>query len=73
MPVANLTNTKRCKNLKRMTETLAHGYSSESTQRELSNKCQHDRVEKVFKNPYVLVLWAKVATALEGLSNPLVL
>ena len=28
--VANLSNTKRFKNLK-MTETLAHGYSSEST------------------------------------------
>ena len=27
-----------------MMETLAHGYSSESTQRELSNEYQHDRV-----------------------------
>ena len=27
-----------------MTETLAHGYSSESTQQELSNEYQHDRV-----------------------------
>ena len=26
-----------------MTETLEHGYSSESTQRELSNEYQHDR------------------------------
>ena len=26
-----------------MTETLARGYSSESTQRELSNEYQHDR------------------------------
>ena len=31
------------KNLK-MTETLANGYSSESTQRELSNEYQDDRV-----------------------------
>ena len=27
-----------------MTETLANGYSSEGTQRELSNEYQHDRV-----------------------------
>ena len=27
-----------------MTETLPNGYSSESTQRELSNEYQHDRV-----------------------------
>ena len=32
-----------------MTETLAHGYSSKSTQRELSNEYQHDMVEKLFK------------------------
>ena len=40
------------KNLKKKTETLAYiysseysyGYSSESTQRELSNEYQHDRV-----------------------------
>ena len=28
----------------KMTETLANGYSYESTQRELSNEYQHDRV-----------------------------
>ena len=28
----------------KMAETLANGYSSESTQRELSNEYQHDRV-----------------------------
>ena len=33
-----------------MTETLAHGYSFESTQQELSNEYQHDRVSMVFKN-----------------------
>ena len=32
-----------------MTETLANGYSSESTQRELSNEYQLDRVSMVFK------------------------
>ena len=61
--VANLTSTK--KHLK-MTETLAHGYSSESTQRELSNECQHDRVNMVFNTLCALVLWRKVASALQG-------
>ena len=36
--VANLTNTKCCKKSEKMAETLANGYSSESTQRELSNE-----------------------------------
>ena len=30
-----------------MIETLAHGYSSESTQQELSNEYQYDRVSSV--------------------------
>ena len=50
-----------------MTETLANGYSYESTQRELSNEYQYDRVSMVFKDICVLVLWTKVALALEGL------
>ena len=50
-----------------MTETLANGYSSESSQQELSNECQHERVSMVFRNLCVLVLWTKVALALEGL------
>ena len=44
---------KTCK----MAETLAHRYSSESTQRELSNEYQHNRVKMVFKKtlrPYAL-------------------
>ena len=69
--LANLANTKWCKNPKKMTETLAHGYSSESTQWELSNGYQHDRVEKVFINLCVLVLRIKVASALEGLDKDL--
>ena len=52
----------------RMTETLAHWYSSESTQQELSNEYQHDSIEKIFKNLCVLVLWMKVASALERLT-----
>ena len=34
----------------KMTETLANGYSSESTQRELSNEYLHDRVKMFFQN-----------------------
>ena len=48
-------------------ETLAYGYSSESTQCELSNEYQHDRVQRFFKNLCVLVLWMTVASALERL------
>ena len=49
------------------TETLVNGYSSESTLREQSNEYQHDRVSMVFRNLGILVLWTKVASALEGL------
>ena len=50
-----------------MTETLANGYSSENTRRELSNEYQHDRVSMVFINLCILVHWTKVALALKGL------
>ena len=33
-----------------MTETLAHGYSSDSSQQELSNEYQYDRVRTYFHN-----------------------
>ena len=52
-----------------MTETQAHGYSSDSVQLELSNEYQYDRVEMVFKNLCVIVLWMKVALPLEGLRD----
>ena len=52
-----------------MTETLANGYSSESTQRELSNEYQHDRILMDIRNLCVIVLLTKVASALEGLSR----
>ena len=42
--VAILAKQNDAKNLKKMTETLTHGYSSESTQGELSNEYQHDMV-----------------------------
>ena len=46
-------------------ETLAHGYSSESSQRKQSDEYQHDRVEIVFKYLCILELWYKVSSALE--------
>ena len=36
--VANLAITKWCKQSQKLTEALAHGFSSESAQRELSNE-----------------------------------
>ena len=51
-----------------MAETLAYGYSSKSAWWEVSNEYQHDRVEMVFKYICILVLWTKVALALEGLN-----
>ena len=48
-----------------MSETLAHGYSSGSTQRVvLSNEYQHDRVGIIFKNPCALMLWMEVALSI---------
>ena len=41
----------------KIAETLTYGYSSESTQWELSDEYQHDRVEMVFK--CILLLWMK--------------
>ena len=38
----------------KMTETLAHGYSSQSTWHELSNEYPHDSVSMVFKNLFRL-------------------
>ena len=61
------------KSLKKMTETLAYGYLSESTQRELSKEYQHDRVLTIFKNCCALVFWTKVASALEEYTLPFAL
>ena len=52
-----------------MTETLAHGYSSESSQPEPSNEYQHDRVKMFFKNLCFLLIWTKVASSLKGLNG----
>ena len=54
--------------MSKTTENLAHGYSSESTQQELSNEYLHDLVKMVFKNIFVLVFWTKVVLASDGLT-----
>ena len=51
-----------------MAKTLAHGYSSQSTQRELSNEYQHDRVWMVFKSFCIFLPWSEVASAWKGLN-----
>ena len=48
-----------------MIETLAHGYSSDSTHREISNEYQHDSVYMIFKNLCILELHTKIASVLE--------
>ena len=52
----------------KMTESLANWYSSERSRQELSNEYQHDRVKMFFRNLCVLILWTKVASALDGLT-----
>ena len=49
-------------------KTLEHRYSYESTLRELSDEYQHDRVSKSL---CITVLCMKVASALEGLTLPM--
>ena len=58
------------KNLKNdWNETLAHGYLSESTQQELSNEYQHDKVWMVFKNLCILMFGMKFEISLSIESN----
>ena len=47
--VGKFGKTKWCKIYLEITETLAHGYASESTQRELLNEYQQARVSMVFQ------------------------
>ena len=46
-----------------MTEILAHGYSSQSTQQELSDEYEYDRVKMIFKILCFFVHWTKVTPA----------
>ena len=66
---AKLAYTKLCINPEKPLKPLANGYSSDSAQQELSNEYQYDRVLMVLENLCIFVLWAKVATALEGLKH----
>ena len=52
-----------------MTETVANGYSYDSSQRELSNEYQDDRVKKIFMIFCFFVHRTKVNSASEGLSS----
>ena len=70
--VANLWRYKMMQKPLKMTGTLANGYSSKSTRRELSNEYQHGRVKMFFKNLRNRVFWTKVALALEGLTGDLI-
>ena len=57
--VANLVKYKMMQKNWKLSETLAHGYSSESSQWELSNEYQHDRAWMVFKNICVLMCFGR--------------
>ena len=46
--VADLANANNAKNLKEITESLAHGYSYDSSQGELSYENPHDSVWMIF-------------------------
>ena len=51
-----------------MTETTANAYSSDSTQQELSNEYQDDRVTMIFKISFcIFVHWTKVNLAAIGM------
>ena len=54
-----------------MTETLGHGYSSESTLRDLDYPVNVNKIgfKMLFKNLCVLVLWMKVASAFKGFKD----
>ena len=64
--VANLAITKWCEICWNLTETLAHGYSSDSTQQEPSDEYMAGFI-KFFKYFCALVPLTKVASALKGL------
>ena len=68
LTVAYLANKKSCKKiLKDDWNPSTYVLLWEYTARAKSNEYQHDRVQIVFKNLWVLVISMKVASALEGL------
>ena len=66
--VTNLADTKCCKK-KEMTETLANGYSYESTQQELSSEYPHDLVRMISITFCIVVNWTKITSVSEGLTH----
>ena len=52
-----------------MTETMANEYSSDRTQRGLSNKYHHDRVRMIFIIVLLVCALDYVTSATEGLST----
>ena len=66
---ANLTNNKDIQKTLKMTETLANGYSSDSSQRRLSYEYPDDLVRMIFIIFCILVHLMKVASALERVNQ----
>ena len=52
-----------------MTETMANGYSYDSTRRELPNEYHHNRVKMIFAIFCFFVHWTKVTSAAEGIRD----
>ena len=50
-----------------MTETMANGYSYDSTRLDLFNEYQHDRVKMIIKDFVFFVHWIKVTSEAEWL------
>ena len=50
-------------------KNMAHGYSAESTQQELSYEYQHDSVWMIFTLCLHFLHWTKITSASEGLSS----
>ena len=71
--VANFCQLKLMQKAEKITETLAHLYSSESIQQELSNKYQHDRFSMFFQKSLHPCAFMKVALVLEVLDETHVL
>ena len=58
--------------IQNVAKTLAYGYSYESSQQELSDEYQYDRVQMILVFFFcILVNWIKVASASEGLKKSL--
>ena len=69
--VVILVNIVMQKKLKKITETPSNGYSSVSTQGELSNEYQHNRVLDGFRNIlHLSAMWRKLSQHGQRVSQP---